>query len=456
MKKRSLAITIILLCILMLVSCSKYEITPGEQADFKKMPDGSKALAEEIVGEIDDKNVIQQPAAYFLRDAWTTGPEGQSVKYITSSEAESYMALLTDVFGFEMFYENLGYVYNTWYFVHPDSNKETGNYGSGYDVMVRHYYDSSTTTTKYWIDVSIDDELFSFGDFGYRYNESLTRDSINGKYARDAFVIKKGKYYNFSDGKLSVKSGVKKETLYTYTKPFASEFYGFYGYDGLCTLMINGGKPQTYDALISDYEDFDSSSTDMIFVSKSDGSRLVNITWEHESFEVGKVYDLADFAASSYNKFDFTYDEHEFTESSAICLTVRPLWLDREGKTESVVYFYGEFRDSEGEIYTVEGLLAAPFCLEETSEIYDSSSSSSSSGGNSWNIFDDDDDDGPFIPEFAKLDCLTCGGDGDCNTCNGYGDVERYAGAGDYVTAKCTSCYGSGNCRTCGGSGKRD
>ena len=60
-----------------------------------------------------------------------------------------------------------------------------------------------------------------------------------------------------------------------------------------------------------------------------------------------------------------------------------------------------------------------------------------------------------YQPEFSKLDCLTCGGDGDCNTCRGYGEVERYAGAGDTVTSKCSSCYGSGNCRTCNGSGKR-
>lgn len=61
----------------------------------------------------------------------------------------------------------------------------------------------------------------------------------------------------------------------------------------------------------------------------------------------------------------------------------------------------------------------------------------------------------PYQPEFSKLDCLTCDGDGDCNTCNGYGEVDRYAGAGDTVRSKCSSCYGSGNCRTCGGSGKR-
>lgn len=60
-----------------------------------------------------------------------------------------------------------------------------------------------------------------------------------------------------------------------------------------------------------------------------------------------------------------------------------------------------------------------------------------------------------YQPEFSKLDCLTCRGDGDCNTCGGYGEVNRYAGAGDTVRSKCSSCYGSGNCRTCGGSGKR-
>ena len=60
-----------------------------------------------------------------------------------------------------------------------------------------------------------------------------------------------------------------------------------------------------------------------------------------------------------------------------------------------------------------------------------------------------------YQPEFSKLDCLTCDGDGDCNTCHGYGEVDRYAGAGDTVRSKCSSCYGSGNCRSCGGSGKR-
>jgi len=80
----------------------------------------------------------------------------------------------------------------------------------------------------------------------------------------------------------------------------------------------------------------------------------------------------------------------------------------------------------------------------------DSSSGSGGGGGGIWVSNRE-----PYQPEFSKLDCLTCRGDGDCNTCGGYGEVERYAGAGDTVRAKCSSCYGSGNCRTCGGSGKR-
>lgn len=91
----------------------------------------------------------------------------------------------------------------------------------------------------------------------------------------------------------------------------------------------------------------------------------------------------------------------------------------------------------------VTGLVA------QTGAVRVSSSGSSSSSNGFW------DRTVPFQPEFSKLDCLTCGGDGDCNTCGGYGEVERYAGAGDTVTSKCSSCYGSGNCRTCGGSGKR-
>ncbi len=69
------------------------------------------------------------------------------------------------------------------------------------------------------------------------------------------------------------------------------------------------------------------------------------------------------------------------------------------------------------------------------------------SGGSDDDFYDRDE---PFVPEFAKLDCLTCRGDGDCNTCGGDG----YTGFGD-AKAGCRTCHGDGDCRACGGSGKR-
>ena len=84
----------------------------------------------------------------------------------------------------------------------------------------------------------------------------------------------------------------------------------------------------------------------------------------------------------------------------------------------------------------------------------DSASGSGSSGSGSSGSGSSSSRD-TFTPEFAKLDCLKCRGDGDCNTCNGYGEVRRYAGAGETVRAKCNTCHGSGKCNSCGGSGKR-
>lgn len=89
-----------------------------------------------------------------------------------------------------------------------------------------------------------------------------------------------------------------------------------------------------------------------------------------------------------------------------------------------------------------QGLQMEDFSLNHGT-VVDTSSSGSS---------DDDfyDRDEPFVPEFAKLDCLTCRGDGDCNTCGGDG----YTGFGD-AKAGCRTCHGDGDCRACGGSGKR-
>ena len=113
------------------------------------------------------------------------------------------------------------------------------------------------------------------------------------------------------------------------------------------------------------------------------------------------------------------------------------------------MYFYGEFESAENAIYTVEGLIAATFCLEETSEAYTEESEDPSSGDNGGHSGVPDYEP-PDIPEHSKLNCLTCKGDGDCNSCGGSG-VDYYGG---YKT-KCNTCRGSGKCRACGGSGKR-
>lgn len=92
-----------------------------------------------------------------------------------------------------------------------------------------------------------------------------------------------------------------------------------------------------------------------------------------------------------------------------------------------------------------QGLQMEDFSLNHGT--VDTASSSSSSGSDDDDFFDRDE---PFVPEFAKLDCLTCRGDGDCNTCGGDG----YTGFGD-AKAGCRTCHGDGDCRACGGSGKR-
>lgn len=449
MKKRFFPI-LLMLCLLLTSCGSEYEIKPGKQADFEKRSNGALVIAEEYTAPTTEKTVVQQPGAYFFKESRWGGDKKQGADYVPASGAQAYIDMLVNECGFELFYEKYDYVYNTWCFVHPDSNKEPGNYGSNYDVKVRHYYAATTSTVDVWIDVEIDTNLFEFGDLGHRWYENFRCEQVSGTYAKDAFLLRNGRYYNESDGKLWVKSGERNESLYTYTKPFASYFLGFYGDSGLCSMIINGGKAKQYPALIADYETFDSSSSDIISVIDEKGHRIVEITWKQKTLEVGEVYDLSDFNFTNLANFKFFYDDLEFEGTDAACLTLRPLWIDREGKTESVFYFYGEFPGEE-EFYTVEGLVAAPFCLEENSEKYYSESPGGSRGSGS--LFSGSD--GPYIPHHSKLDCLTCGGDGDCNTCRGYGKVERYAGGGDTITSNCSSCYGSGNCRTCGGSGKR-
>ncbi|MBQ3009279.1 MAG: hypothetical protein IJD80_06815, partial [Oscillospiraceae bacterium] len=60
------------------------------------------------------------------------------------------------------------------------------------------------------------------------------------------------------------------------------------------------------------------------------------------------------------------------------------------------------------------------------------------------------DFEGGDIPEFSKLQCLTCHGSKDCNSCNGKGYKIK-----DGIKSDCTRCT-SGDCPACGGTGTRN
>ena len=149
------------------------------------------------------------------------------------------------------------------------------------------------------------------------------------------------------------------------------------------------------------------------------------------------------YLKSEYYFFDYTGEEaitpasdryyledyHDFSSDVFV-------WIQKNGQKEYTgisIYYSGDLQVAD--------------LGDRASTVPDRVSGGSGSGGSSSND--------TFTPEFAKLDCLTCRGDGDCNTCGGYGEVRKYAGDGDTVRAKCSTCRGSGNCTACNGSGKR-
>ncbi len=119
--------------------------------------------------------------------------------------------------------------------------------------------------------------------------------------------------------------------------------------------------------------------------------------------------------------------------------TIRIMYLEEDG--DVVVYLHCQPMDTEKYPETLELL-----CVVDTAPVEESQGGGSGSGGGWWN-----DDDDPFVPEYAKQDCLTCRGSGNCTTCggDGYTDIGGYKGG-------CRSCHGDGDCNACNGTGKRD
>ncbi len=309
-------------------------------------------------------------------------------------------------------------------------------------------------------------DVFSIKDFGDRYTNA-PKDTLLDFTGRSAgsFVKYMGSYHT-GDANFSVKANVRES--YKYTRNYIS-YEAFYGQG---SIIYNQSEPSTGKALVmvNQRKDSDSYSVDVAYITLEDfldstnGEELTLVLPVVN--EAGMVYCFSDFFSNHQGKrekscFYYSFTPSEMKESidrtfvrdivSHIeSLTVRIIQWDATGKEDCVLYLHS-LMYQDGEPIEIECLISARLNSIDNMEKYQNETTSSSSSKSSWSIFDDDDDSGTYIPDHAKLNCLTCGGDGDCNTCNGYGEWRRY----NSVVSTCNTCNGSGNCRTCGGSGKR-
>lgn len=421
-----------------------YVTRPGEDAPFTQLSDGAKLIAPGLEQPKNDGTAVPSPVTYFARTLKpsTIREDLQELERVSSAAVPDYLELL-EQFGFEMCGEDLGYVHNTWCFMKKGSTTDPGEHYENCDLIVYHYYDS-----KGKLKVVIRNEECYFADFGHRH-EGKSTAPYAGERAADSYVLKGGSYRNDSDELLEVPAGARDKSTYSYAK--SAYHYSYSSFNGMCTLIVNGSELESHSALLCDFNSSNGSYNDMLVVWHHDGTELLKIRWKKDTFQSGEAYNLNDFIQSlSYNGVHVEYNKGKFYNLQSVdAVTVRPLWLDRTGNTESLVYFYVEIGDGEGGVeLTLEGLVAAPFNLAEKSEYTESrTGSSSTSSSSSSGVYD------PF--DHAKMECLFCHGDGDCTTCNGYGEVRRYAGQGDTVKTKCPDCRGSGDCKKCGGTGKR-
>lgn len=143
--------------------------------------------------------------------------------------------------------------------------------------------------------------------------------------------------------------------------------------------------------------------------------------------------------ATYSDSFDFTYigtnpdvtQAHNSSKTSYYNVHLFLVCYTKTGTSSLGIHFSSAFTLEDPGVYT-------------TADIPDSSPGSGGSG--SGGVADWD----PNIPEFAQLDCLTCGGSGDCTRCGGSGYTYN-----DDIKSSCRSCHGSGDCSSCGGTGKR-
>lgn len=156
--------------------------------------------------------------------------------------------------------------------------------------------------------------------------------------------------------------------------------------------------------------------------------------------------------------------EHELDLISEAGIYQYDYYYDYIGANDAVQGFFDTYDDLGGDVRVRlyydygAGIMKVWLRYDKAFEIVDSGKKAStlptSYSGTPESDFSGSDT-GNGIPEFARLDCLTCNGSGDCTECGGYGTIKRYNGDGDYIDSSCPQCNGGRKCRTCNGSGKR-
>lgn len=215
------------------------------------------------------------------------------------------------------------------------------------------------------------------------------------------------------------------------------------GWDGEISLAKKFLRPTGDPAVLPSFDRYDPTTRFFEANESTVGKAIYEIS-DHEFYTV-----VADYveALEQYGWKEVDSDHVIYNDT---LIGVVSSWELRNKDVEGNLRVSVKAWNDSGRCYVTfimpEGLQMEDFSLNHGTV----DTSSSNSGGSS-----DDDDfydrDETFVPEFAKLDCLTCRGDGDCNTCGGDG----YTGFGD-AKAGCRTCHGDGDCRACGGSGKRD
>jgi len=461
-----------------LCACGK-EKTRAELSE--PLPNGE--IAEKLdpasVVTVIDRKTIPDMGLFFGRDrAYDEAEEGSTAGYqdvALEGEADAiilleYFRLLQDEFGFELvdsyhldweqedpFGDNLmgGYWSVAFAATRMDAGRELEDFGNDTPCDLYVYGAKGKATLCY-------SSLFNIADTGHRCS-GYEGDEVNdlcGERVLEAYQSKGGHYFNKGDKKLKVEANVREHY----------DWDDYEAYTGSAAVLRNEKDVGAGTVLIGK-----NSSAHHYYFTVNDitggaEGEEIHFRLPADAVVEGAVFRLCDFLSNHQREEEKALyilyyapsyaDNHinaSFTTSLRGCLeacTIRVLHWDPSGVEDCVIYVSLKMIHDADPV-EVECLIAAPVNDQDLLEKAVKEKEATASKSNGWRS-SSDSKYSPNVAQFAKLDCLTCGGDGDCNTCGGYGEVERYAGDGDTVTSKCSSCYGSGNCRTCGGSGKRD